>query len=176
MAKAPNSYSDPNADTIAKALKDRMQEILALIEAIAAEVPDTDMKLAEMLEGEPEVVRIAIIEKLRELLKEKASEKETELEKIIEAQKRQVVERQRNVFMQWLQWIMSEETLRKIRMAFLSAPGLESHVRHIGQELAAKGVLQQLQPNAQKQELGGLSANAPAVGQGQGKDTGKGRQ
>ena len=44
----------------------------ALIEAIASELPDCDLKLAELLEGEPDVIRIAIIDKLREMLKERA--------------------------------------------------------------------------------------------------------
>ncbi len=152
-----------------------MAEILALIEAIAAEVPDCDMKLAEMLEGEPEHVRIAMVEKLRQLLKARAAEKEKELDRILESQKRQVVERQRKLFVQWLQWIMSEETLRKIRVAFLARPGLEGKVQDIGQQLAAKGVLQQMQQTHGKQDLGELSVNLPGAAKGQERDTGKGR-
>jgi len=86
-----------------------------------------------------------------------------------------VAERQKSIFTQWLQWIMSEETLRKIRQAFLSSPRMELQVKNIGEELAALGVLQQKQPGDGKRALGELSANAPAVGQGQGKETGKGR-
>lgn len=172
-----SNYSDRKAQDIAEALKDRMAEILALIEAIAAEVPDCDMKLAEMLEGEPEHVRIAIVEKLREMLKEKAAEKQTELEKIIEAQQRLVVERQRNIFQQWLQWIMSEETLRKIREAFLASPRMQNQVKNLGQDLANFGVQVQLQQTHEsRRELGGLNAGVPNLGQGQGKDQGKGRQ
>lgn len=150
-------------------LKDKMDEILALIEAIAAEVPDCDMKLAEMLEDEPEQVRIAIVEKLRELLRKKAAEKEQELDKYLEASKRVEANRQRNIFMQWLAWIMSEETLRKLREAFLARPSMERSVRNLGQELANFGLQTQL---ADKRELGSLSQNITAA---KGHDKGKGQ-
>lgn len=164
-----------DAETVARILEGHMDSIMQLLEAMAAEQPDTDMQLAELLEGEHEQVRVAIIEKLRALLRSMAAEKEKELEKFLEAEQRQEVERQRNVFLQWLQWIMSEETLRKIREAFLASPRMERQVMNIGHELAAKGVLNQLTPGDGKRALGELAANAPNVGQGQGKDTGKGR-
>ena len=155
-------------------LRDKMDEILALMEAITADMPECDMKLAEMLEGEPDVVRLAIVQKLRELLRERAAEKEQELDKHLDAQKRVEVTRQRNLFMQWLTWIMSEETLRKIRMAFLASPVMERGVRNIGQDLANFGLQTQL---ADKRELGGLSANvAPAKGYDKGKGQGTGRE
>lgn len=160
----------PSGD-IEAILRDKAEEILALIEAIAAGAPDCDIKLAELLEGEAEVGRVAIVEKLRELLRERAEEKEKELDKHLEANKRVEVTRQRNRFMQWLTWIMSEETLRKIREAFLASPGVEKSVRNIGHELANFGVQTQL---ADKRELGGLSANVSPV-QGQGRDKGKGQ-
>ena len=154
-------------------LRDRMDEILALIEAIANEEPDTDIKLAEMLEGEPEQVRVIIVKKLRELLKERAEEKQHVLDQHLEASKRVEVARQRNIFMQWLAWLMSEETLRKIREVFSMQPKLEAQVKNIGEELAAKGILTQVQL-ADKRDLGNLHANV-AQAQGQGKDQGKGR-
>ena len=149
-------------------LRDKMDEILALIEAIAADIPDCDLKLAELLEGETEVARIAIVEKLRELLRARAQEKEAELDKHLEASKRVEVTRQRNMFMQWLTWIMSEETLRKIREAFLASPRMERQVQDLGQSLANFGLQTQL---ADKRELGGMASN---VGQGQGAQRGKG--
>ncbi len=153
-------------------LRDKMAEIEALVEAMANEEPNCDLKLAEIVEEESEVVRIAIVEKLREMLRERAAEKEQELNKYLEADKKLQVQRQRNVFMQWLAWIMSEETLRKIRMAFLASPGLSQEVRNIGHNLANFGVQQQLeQQQRDKRELGGLSAN---VSQGQGAERGKG--
>ncbi len=173
MEKEPH-YSDPQADAIAFALKELQEEILALIEAMASGAENCDVLLADMLEGEPEHVRVAIVEKIREMLRERASEKEKELDKILDAQKRQVVERQRNVFMQWLQWIMSEETLRKIRMAFLASPRMEVQVKNIGEQLAARGVLQQMQHTTSRQDLGELGQSVP--GQGAGRDKGQGRQ
>lgn len=164
-----------DADAVARALEGHMDHIMQLLESIAAEEPDADMKLAELLEGEQSSqVRIAIIEKLQALLRGLAAEKEKELEKFLDAEKRVEVERQRNVFLQWLQWIMSEETLRKIREAFLARPGLEQHVTGIGHELAAKGVLNQLVPGEGKKALGELSANVAAVAAQQSKDKGRG--
>lgn len=151
-------------------LRDKMDEILALIEAIASDMPDCDMKLAEMLEDEPEQVRVAIVEKLREMLRERAQEKEKELDKYLDAQKRVEVTRQRNMFMQWLAWIMSEETLRKIREAFLARPSMERNVRNLGQDLANFGLQTQL---ADKRELGELAANVSAA-KGKGRDQGRG--
>lgn len=177
---AMDSYFDKtdtrlDADAVAQALEGHMDSIMQLLEAIAAEVPDADMKLAELLEGEASSqVRIAIVEKLQALLRSMAADKEKELEKFLDAEKRVEVERQRNVFMQWLQWIMSEETLRKIREAFLARPGLEQHITEIGHELAAKGVLNQLVPGDGKKSLGELSANVAAVAADKAKDKGRG--
>lgn len=164
-----------DSEAVARALEEHMDAIMQLLEAIAAEDPEADMKLAELLEGvSSSQVRVAIIEKLQALLRSMAAEKEKELEKFLDAEKRVEVERQRNTFLMWLQWIMSEETLRKIREAFLARPGLEQHITGIGHELAAKGVLNQLVPGDGKKALGELSANVAAVAAGQAKDKGRG--
>ncbi len=170
MKKLPSRPSDADLDAI---LRDRMGEIEALIEAIANEEPDCDMKLAELLEGEVEEVRKLIVKKLRELLQVRAAEKEQELDKHLAAEQRIKVERQRGMFMQWLQWMMSEETLEKMRQAFLAVPMLEKTVRHVGREMAGKGM-----DNIQmgdKRELGALSQNLPDV-RGRERDKDKGRQ
>lgn len=154
-------------------LKDKMGAIQALIDAIAAEQQDCDIMLAEILENENEQVRIAIVEKLRELLKAKAEEKEKELDKYLEAQRRVEVQRQRNIFTQWLAWIMSEETLRKIREAFIARPGMERAVKNIGQDLANFGLQTDI---ANRRDLGGLAQNvAAAKGHSKGKGD-KGRE
>jgi hypothetical protein len=168
MKKLPS-----NEDTDAL-LRDVMAEIEALVEAIANEEPDCDMKLAELLEGETEVVRIAIIKKLREMLKARAQEKEKELDKFLAAEQRVKVERQRSNFLQWLQWMMSEETIRKMREAFLAIPVLERAVRGIGHDMAKRG-MNDIQLS-HKSDLGGLSHNAPAVQQGRDKGKGAGRE
>lgn len=155
-------------------LRDKMADIEALIAAIAAELPDCDLMLAALLEGEPEAVRVAIIKKLREMLKALAEEKEKELDKHLEAQKRVNVEQQRNRFMQWLSWIMSEETINKMREAFLANSMLERAVRTVGREMAQKG-MRDIQPG-DRRDLGDLSHNAPAVAQRErDKDKGTGR-
>ena len=168
-----DAHRTPPEDIDTK-LKDKMVDILALIEAIAAEQPDCDLKLAEMLEGESEVVRLAIIEKIREMLKARADEKEQELKQSMLMEKRIEVERKRSMFMQWLSWIMSEETIEKMRDAFLAAPMLERVVRNVGREMAGKG-MNDIQPG-DKRELGALSNNVPqALGKGRDQDKGTGR-
>lgn len=163
----------PPPDDIDALLKDKMSEIEALVAAIASEAADCDLRLAELLEGEPETVRIAIIKKLREMLKVRAEEKERELDKFLERERRAQVERERNVFRQWLQWMMSEETIRKMRDAFLSNSVLERYVRGIGHQMSGKGM-----NNIQlgdKRDLGELGTNVPDV-RGKGREKGQGRE
>jgi len=162
--------SPPDLDRI---LRGKMAEIEALIEAMAADMPDCDVKLAEMLEDEAEIVRIAIVEKLREMLRARAEEKEQQLNKHLETQKRIGIERERSMFMQWLSWIMSEETLHKIRMAFMIAPSLEKDVKSIGDDLARSVLLTEL---SNKNQLGGLTNNAPHLQKGQERGADKGRK
>ena len=172
MKKLPTTRpSNPDLDAI---LRDRMEEIEALVNAIENDEPDCDLKLAELLEGEVEAVRIAIIKKLREMLRARAEEKEKELNKLLEKEQRIKVERQRGMFLQWLQWMMSEETIRKMREAFLANSMLERVTRNIGRDMAARGMNDvQL---GDKRELGGLSNNVPqALGKGKEKDESKGR-
>ncbi|MFM9890862.1 MAG: hypothetical protein ACKVOE_09550 [Rickettsiales bacterium] len=178
MAQLPAPYTEPyDADAMSRLLEEQMDAIMQLLEAIRMEDPNADMKLAELLEGKPDQLRRAIIEKLRALLRGLANEKENELDKFVEADKRQQVERERNIFLQWLTWIMSEETLRKIREAFLASPRMQQQVLDIGQALANFGVQQQLREQMMdKRELGALSANVnQGQGEQRGKDDGKGR-
>ncbi len=156
----------PPPDAIANAVKYRMAEILALIEAIAAAEPNCDIQLAKLLENENEQVRIAIVEKLRELIRARAAEKERELNQYIEASQRQKIEQQRNIFLQWLRWMMPEETLRRIRDLFVMQPSVERSVRNIGAELFAKGITGQVQHTG-KNELGEIATNAPHLQPGQ---------
>lgn len=163
-----------SAEDVDEMLKDKMSGIEALLAAIVAEEPDCDLKLAELLEGETEVMRLAIIEKLRERLKALADEKERELGQAKLVEKKVEVERKRSMFMQWLTWIMSEETIAKMREAFLAKAGLERAVRGVGHAMAAKG-MSDIQP-AQRQDLGALTNNVPnVVGRERDKDKGTGR-
>ena len=161
-------------DDLDAMLKDKMSGIEALLAAIIAEEPDCDLKLAELLEGESEVVRMAIIEKLRVRLKALADEKERELGQAKLVEKKVEVERKRGVFMQWLAWIMSEETITKMREAFLANSMLEKVVRGVGHDMADKG-MGNIQP-ADRRDLGSLQTNVPTVvGPNRDKDKGTGR-
>lgn len=162
--------ADANLDAI---LRDKQVEIEALIQAMTNNAQDCDVKLAELLEGESEAVRISIVKAIRDQLRERAAEKEQELDQHLAAQKRIEVTRQKHMFLHWLTWIMSEETLRKIRMAFLANSGLEKSVRNIGHELANFGMQMQL---SDKRDLGGMSAGqTPNVVQEKGRGEEKGR-
>lgn len=179
MAK---SHHHLNTEAIENLLRDKQDELIELISHIMQGENDIAELLAQMLDGEPEQVRIAIVEKLRDMLRERDEEKATALDKIIAEQKQLLQEQQKNVFQRWLQWVMSEETLRKMREAFMARPMIENQVEHQGQELARKGVIgvnvqqpQQQGVEVSKRELGNLAANVSSVlGQTRGK--GQGRQ
>jgi hypothetical protein len=169
--------SDPHkhltSSDIEVILRDKAAELADLMRAVASGDQDIDLKIAEMLEGEPEHVRIAIIEKVKEALAEKEAERSRKIEEERVLQKRQVLEQQRMNFRQWLMWIMSEDTLRRLRDTFAIQPILELKVKNIGLDLFRRGVLVQTQlPD--KQDLGSLSASIQRQ-QGQGREADKGR-
>lgn len=163
----------PTDDDLDAMLRDKMGEIEALVKAIEEGAPDCDLKLAELLESESETVRIAIVKKLREILSKLEKEKQQELEQMLAVEQRIEVERKRGMFQQWLQWMMSEETIRKMRDAFLAMPIMERVVRGVGQDMAERGM-----NNIQlgdKRDLGGLGTNVPDV-RGRGREKGQGRE
>jgi hypothetical protein len=155
-ADATEPYSTGNADADAL-LRDKQQELEALMQAVAEEDPDIDLMVAGMVEGEPEHVRVAIVEKIRDMLREREQQKAKEIEQA-QGQEKEKVKAQKRSFGQWLAWIMSEDTLRKIRESFLARPGLEGQLKDIGQELAKKGVLTQMEV-VSRNDLGDLSQN-----------------
>ncbi len=166
-------YKHLTSSDIEVILRDKAAELADLMRAVASGDQDIDLKIAEMLEGEPEHVRIAIIEKVKEALAEKEAERSRKIEEERVLQKRQVLEQQRMNFRQWLMWIMSEDTLRRLRDTFAIQPILELKVKNIGLDLFRRGVLVQTQlPD--KQDLGSLSASIQRQ-QGQGRETDKGR-
>ena len=179
MAKA--SHHHLNTDAIENILRDKQEEIVELISQITADENDIAVLLAQILDGEPEHVRIAIVERLRDMLQERDEEKASELDKIIAQQKQLLQAQKKNVFQRWLQWVMSEETLRKIRETFLARPMMQHQVENTGQDLAKKGVIgvniEQSQQGIEvnRRELGNLVANVSAA-LGQDKGKGQGRQ
>ena len=80
MSKKLPAIIKPPPDAIDKILKENMADIEALIEAIAAGLADCDIRLAELLENQNDQARNVIIDKLRQMLKARAEEKEQELE------------------------------------------------------------------------------------------------
>ena len=150
-------HGDSDSSDSDHLLRDKQQELNELMQAVAAGEPDIDLKIASMVEGEPELVRIAIIEKIRDMLRQREEEKTRELEASHGRARKQQVEAQRMSLRQWLTWIMSEDSLRRIRESFLARPILETQVKNIGEDLAKKGVMAQMQL-MNKNDLGELSA------------------
>lgn len=137
--------------------RDKEQELNELMAAVAASEPDIDLKIISIIEGEPEHKRVALLEKIRDMLREREAEKTREMEHAHGNERKKVVEAQRMSFRQWLAWVMSEDSLKRIRESFLARPILEMQIKSIGEELARKGVLAQQLQVMDKNQLGELS-------------------
>lgn len=154
-------------------LKPFEQQIADMVAALMNGDSAIDIKMAELMEGQPQHVRSAMIEKLREQLAQRDEQKAKALDVMIEQQRTQA--QQQKMSQHWLAYFMSQETLRKIRESFMGSPGLKAQVEALGQELARKGVIGNMQMN-QKQDLGELSSTILYNRNREtGKDTGKGR-
>ena len=165
----PNPLSDEDIEAL---LRDCEQDISDIVDAILARSEDVDIDIAELVEHLPFQARIAIVEKIRERVAEINEEKAKQLEQELQQLKQQEHEHRKGMFQRWLSHIMSQETLRKMRESFMARPGLDQAVESIGQELARKGVLQNVQM-LDKAELGDLH-HGVSKGQGQGKGAGRG--
>jgi hypothetical protein len=169
------SHHHQDTTAIEDILRDKAEEIQALIDAVQAGEKDIDLLLAQLLEGEPEAVRAVIMEKLRERMETLEEEQARQLEELLAAQKQQALAQKHGLFRRWLMWVMSEETLRRIRTTFLAQPILETQVKNVGEDLARRGVIGITGGiTVDRRELGQLNANI-APSQGQAKDQGKGR-
>ena len=167
--KNENSYLPPDED-LDELLRDFQSDIEALVEAILSGEQDVDLRLAELVEGAQSQQRIAIVEKLRAMVRERSAEKAEALDKALEAQKLLEHHQKTQLMERWLAYFMSQETLRKIRESLMANPGMKKQIEDAGQELARTGVLQKQAQMANKQELGELAANVQ-----QGKDSGRGQ-
>lgn len=166
--------SKPKPEDYERILEQYEGQIAELIAALIAGEPDVDLKLAAMLEGVPEQVRIAIVEKMRAMVNERHEEKSQKLEAFLHQQRTLLRQQKHQLMHNWLAYFMSQETLRKIRESFMAMPGLEHQVKNIGQDLAKTGVLQNIQ-HQQKQDLGAISTTIQNPNRQTGKDQGKGR-
>ncbi|MCI5048775.1 MAG: MICOS complex subunit MIC60 [Rickettsiales bacterium] len=145
-----------------KQVENRVEELEDVIDELVLALmngeEDVDLRLAELVEDEQELVRIAIVEKMREKLQAQDESKAKELDQIVEQQKLLEKQRKHQNMQQWLAYVMSQDTLRKIREALLHTPGLAQQLQHIGQDLAKKGVFFNMNPNGKK-DIGELSAS-----------------
>ncbi len=155
-------------------LKDYEQAIAELVEAVLNQQGDVDLKLAELVENANAQARVAIVEKLRELVAVRDAEKAKALDAFAERQKQLLKMQKQNLMQQWLAHVMSQETLRKIRESLIHTPGLQAQLKNIGKELTEKGVLHHLNPGGKK-DLGELNATVQHQrDQTRGKDSGRG--
>lgn len=159
-------------EDIEKLLRDCEQDISDIVDAILASSEDADLDIADLVEHLPFQARIAIVEKIREQVQRANEEKAKQLEQQLQKMRQQEHAARRGLFQQWLAHIMSQETLRKMRESFVARPGMEQAVENIGQELAKKGVLQNIQLMG-KQDLGELHAGVNKQA-GKGRDSGRG--
>jgi ribosomal protein L1 len=159
----------PRPEEMDRVLRDYRQPIAELVDAMIAGEPDVDLKLAAIVEGTPQQVRVAIVEKMREMLREQDEEKSKALDQFIEQQKLVEKQQRQKLNYHWLAYFMSQETLRKIRESFFAQPGLEAQVKNIGQELAKKGLLQNIQLT-DRQNLGDISVTVPQQKRQTGRD------
>lgn len=148
--------------------------ISAFVEALIAGDMDVDVKLVDTVENVPEHVRVAIVEKMREMVRARSEEKAEALDEAIAQQKLLEKQAKSHMMQVWLAHVMSQETLRKIREAFMMNPSLKQQLDTIGSDLVKKGVLQQRNPNSNAQELGELNAQVQHQ-QKREQDSGKGR-
>ena len=152
-------------------LRDIGQELEELVKAAHDRDQDADVKLANFLASAPANQRQKLLELFQEMLRKREEERQhqEQMQRQQQQSQEQAVEQERRQYFQWLTHLMSEETIRKIRVAFMSNPMLQRQVQDVGQEMARKGVLGQVMP-VQKQNLGELSANINTTGVGRGRD------
>lgn len=137
-------------------LRDKHQELAALMQSIAAQEPDIDLKIASLVEGESEAVKLSIVQHIRDQLRAREDEQAKAMQHAMDAEQKQVMEAERKSLRRWLVWLMSETTLKKLRLAALIPLLREQGVKDIGQALAERGVT--LNPSAtNRRELGQLS-------------------
>lgn len=174
-SKDPKSYLPPDADLEAL-LRDVMPTVEALIAAVLAGQANADTLIAEAVSGQPELMRIAIVEKIRAAVRERSQAKADALDAALSEQKLLEHHRQKQVWQQWLSHMLRQDTLRKLREALIGSPLLRGEVETIGQKLAREGVLQQKQERTTNQapDLGDLAANVQQSKGSRQKKDGKG--
>lgn len=161
------------ASDIERILRDKQQEFAALMQAIAEQEPDIDLKIASLVEGESEDVKLGIVEHVREMVREREEQKARDAGLARSAEQKRAMEEERTVFKRFLIWLMSETTLKKIKLAALIPILQRQGVKDIGAELAAKGVT--LNPSlTNRKELGQLSALTQQAKDKE-RDSGRGR-
>ncbi len=151
------------------------EALVQLAQKAVAGAQDVDEELAALLENAPEDVRNEVVERFRAIKEqlENAPQQEQELTPQQEQQQRLMEEHERS--MRISQWL-SEQTLKKIRRAFLLNPALFAHIKNIGEELNKKGVFfETRKTQVTNAELGGVSLQADlAQNKDKEKDTGRG--
>lgn len=146
---------------------------LAVQESAGGQV---DRQLAAIVDALPESVRVEVIQRFRDMQDEMADGRGVDQEELtpeMQAQQQLLEEREKRMMIsQWL----SEQTLKKIRRAFMLNPALFQRMVNIGEELNKKGVyFETRKTQITNAELGGVSLQAAlANNKDIEKDTGRG--
>lgn len=147
-----------NADVDA-ILRDKQQELEALMEAIAADEPDIDLKIAQIVEGESEEVKLGIVAHVRDMLRQREQEEAQAAELAQTEEQKRLHEAERRTFRQWLAWLMHDATLKKLRLAMLLPLLRQQGVKDIGKALIEQGVTLSVAAT-NRRELGRLASLA----------------
>lgn len=148
---------------------------LANLAAQNAAGGQVDEQLAAIVDALPESVRVEVIQRFRDMQDEMADGRGIDQEELtpeMQAQQQLLEEReQRMMISQWL----SEQTLKKIRRAFMLNPALFHRLVSLGEELNKKGVyFESRKTQITNAELGGVSLQADLANSKE-KDTGVSR-
>lgn len=147
------------------------QQITELATQAAEGQEDVDLKLAQLLEGVPDSVRMEMMRRFRQIADELLVEKEGKEQALTPQQETlQRIEKERDqaILALWL----SEKTKEKLRRIFMTNPRIMEQLMDIGEKLRREGVFVTME---KQQKTGELTAQQLAQNFQKEKDQGKGR-
>lgn len=133
--KKPQTHTDSS-----EVLRDYEEEIHAMLVAFLKEEPDVDLRLAQLVEGKPEHLRAAIVNKLRHQIQEQKAEKATKLEQLIEEQAEKAKQVSKKSMNRWVAYFISQRTRRRIKEMVMHTPALALQLTRIGKDMSREGV------------------------------------
>ncbi len=140
-----NKMQQPDNDDsqqLTKQEQTALDSLLPKLEALANDVANgqsnTDLQLAELLSDAPPSTRNAIAREFSHMVEKFQADVETTQQ--LTPEQELLYQRMREYEEQHIAYMLSRESLRKIRSMFLANPHLLNFVLETGKELSAKGV------------------------------------